>query len=166
MTLHDEKEEVRRVLREAFSDWRNNPDNPPLAHNQCLDMRTKLLSIRTEDIDYFLPQILEDLLDTHTNKPDNSEDVESVIDFLDVPTVSSDGAVLKERLGREGLEGVRNQEEELRSEKYSALAHITPVQAKALCAWFKYARTWDDLEWNIDLVDSAYAYWNGRAQAN
>lgn len=166
MTLHDEKEEVRRVLREAFADWRNDPDNPSLTHVQCLDIRTKLLSIQTKDMDYFLSQVLEDLLDTHTSKPGNSEDAESVVEFLDVPTVSSDGALLKERLGREGFQGVRDQEEELRSEKYSALAHITPVQAKALCAWLKYARTWDDLEWNIDLVDSAYAYWSGRAQAN
>jgi len=164
MTQQDQKEQVRRILREAFSDWRADPDNPPLTHHQCLDMRTKLLSVQKEDIDYFLPQVLEDLLDTHTGSAEISEDVESVVDFLDVPTISNDGEVLKERLGREGFEGVRSQEEELRSEKYSAVAHITSHQASALCEWLKYARTWSDLEWNIEQVDSAYAYWNSRAQ--
>jgi hypothetical protein len=64
------------------------------------------------------------------------------------------------------IDHVLNLEEELRSEKYTALEHITPLQARALCEWLKYARRWADLEWNIEQVDSAYAYWTKRAQVD
>lgn len=158
--IADEKERVRQALREAFPDWHADPDGLQLTHEQCLDMRTKLLSVRSEDICYFLPQILEDLLDSHTGKAGNSEDVESVVDFLDVPTVSIDADILKDRLGKEGFQKVRFQEEELRSGKYSLLSGITSIQARALCAWLSYARTWADLEWDIDQVESASRYWN------
>jgi hypothetical protein len=127
-------------------------------------MRTKLFSVRTEDIDYFLPQVLEDLLDTHTSKPGNSEEAETVVDFLDVPTIRLDAEFLIDRYGKEVLGRMRSQEEELRSAKNSSLSSITAIQAKALCAWLQYARTWADLEWNTEEVDSAYAYWSKRAQ--
>jgi hypothetical protein len=164
MSLNDPREQVRRALREAFSGWQTNPDVPVLTHDECLDMRTKLLSVRIEDLDHCLPQVLEDLLDTHTGKPGNSEDVESVVDFLDVPTTGNDKHFWKERLDQERFEHMLNIEEELRSEKYTALEQVTPLQARALCEWLKYARTWADLEWNIEQVDSAHAYWTKRAQ--
>lgn len=162
--ISDEKERVRRILRGAFPDRCANQYEWVLTHEQCVEMRTKLFSIRAEDIQCFLPQVLEDLLDTHTSKPGNSEYVESVVDFLDVPTVSLDAEFLTDRFGKEGFEQARSQEEELRSDKYSSLSCITPIQAKALCVWLQYAKTWPDLEWNIEEVDSAYAYWNSRAQ--
>jgi len=164
MGMKDQKESVRRVLREAFSDWRANPDNHPLKHDECLDMRTKLLSVRIEDVDYVLSQVLEDLLDTHTGNVGHTEYVESVVDFLDVPTSAHDLGFWKERLDQEHFEHVLNIDEELRSEKYTALEHITPPQASALCEWLRYARTWADLEGDVDQVDSAYAYWAKRTQ--
>ena len=159
-----EKERVRRALREAFAGWRKDPESLPLTHEQCVDMRTKLLSVRSEDIPYCLPQILEDLLDTHTGKPGNPDYAESVVDFLDVPTVSLDADFLTDRFGKEGFENTRAQEEDLRSVKYSQLSGITTIQARALCEWLKYARTWSDLEWDIEQLDSAYAYWSDRAK--
>ncbi|HMS84894.1 MAG TPA: hypothetical protein PKD12_14695 [Nitrospira sp.] len=164
--MDDQKEIVRRVLKDAFAEWRADLTNPILTHDECLDMRTKLLSVHVEDVECFLSQVLEDLLDTHTGKASNSEDVESVVDFLDVPTSGNDVQFWKERLDRERFEHMLNLEEELRSEKYTTFKHITPLQARALCAWLEYARTWADLEWNIEQVNSALAYWTKRAQVD
>jgi hypothetical protein len=160
-----EKERVRKALREAFSAWHSNPDYSPLTHDECRDMRSSLVSIRTEDIPYVLPQVLEDLLDTHTGRSGNSEYAESVVRFLDVRTTAIDGEFVRDRWGNEVFDRVRAQEEELRSDKYSALTNITAPQAAAICEWLRYARTWADLEWNIDQVDSAASYWKGRSQA-
>ena len=141
-----------------------NPEYSPLTHDECRDMRSILVSIHTEDIPYVLPQVLEDLLDIHTGRPGNSEYAESVVRFLDVPTITIDGEFVRDRWGSEVFDRVRAQEEELRSDKYSALADITASQAAALCEWLRYARTWADLEWETDHVDSAYNYWNDRAR--
>ena len=128
-------------------------------------MRTKLPSVRKEDIPYFLPQVLEDLLDTHTGQPGNSEDAESVVAFLDIAVVRTNTEILREHWKDESIERIRVIEEDLRSLKPSATANVTATQANAIYEWLKYARTWADLEWDIDQMDSAASYWKDRSQA-
>ncbi len=77
-------------------------------------MRAKLFTVRPEDIEYFLPQVLEDLLDTHTNNAGDSQDAETVVDFLDVPTLELDAEFIREKWGRETLAKFRSDAKNLR----------------------------------------------------
>lgn len=166
MSANNEKEFVRGLLRRAFSSWHSDPNAPALDHAQCLDMRAKLFTVRPEDIEYFLPQVLEDLLDTHTGEPGKSEDVESVVDFLDVPTPAIDVEFVRNNWGSEVLAKFSTDDQELHARKEVAFARATTEQAQAICAWLNFAKTWRDLEWDTDLVESALSYWLKRADAH
>ncbi len=166
MSFDDEKESVRSLLRRGFSSWRSDSNSPALDHDGCLEMRAKLFTVRPEDIEYFLPQVLEDLLDTHTNKAGDSQDVEAVVDFLDVSTLELDAEFIREKWGSETLAKFRGDAKNLRSAKQAALAGVTRDQAQAIYQWLKYARTWSDLEWNMDSVESALSYWLKRVASH
>ena len=166
MSFDKEKESVRSLLRRAFLSWRGDSNSPALDHDGCLEMRAKLIAVRPEDIEYFLPQVLEDLLDTHTNNAGDSQDAETVVDFLDVPTLELDAEFIREKWGRETLAKFRSDAKNLRSAKQAALAGVTRDQAQAICQWLKYARTWGDLEWNMDSVESALSYWSKRVASH
>ncbi|MBA5871381.1 MAG: hypothetical protein GDA68_15500 [Nitrospira sp. CR2.1] len=165
MSFDDEKESVRSLLRRAFSAWHSDPTSLVLEHEQCLDMRARLFTVKAEDIEYFLPQVLEDLLDTHTGEAGQSEDVETVVDFLDVPTLPIDVEFVKHKWAGEALAKFRKDDQELRARKELMFARATTEQAQAFCAWLQYARTWGDLEWNTDSVESALSYWLKRVHS-
>jgi len=166
MSFDDEKESVRGLLRRAFSSWHSDPNYLALDHEDCLDMRAKLFTVRSEDIEYFLSQILEDLLDTHTGEPGKSEEVESVVDFLDVPTLAIDVEFVRNHWGSQALAKFSKDGQELRARKEVMFARATTEQAQAICAWLHYAKTWRDLEWDTDSVDSALSYWLKRVDSH
>ena len=165
MSSNNEKEFVKGLLRHAFSSCHSDPNSLLLEHEQCLDMRARLFTVKAEDREYFLPQVLEDLLDTHTGEPGRSEDVESVVDFLDVPTLPIDLELVKQKWGGEVLEKFSKDDQELRARKEPMFARVTTEQAQAICAWLQYAKNWGDLEWNTDSVESALSYWLKRADS-
>jgi hypothetical protein len=162
MNATDERERVGQALKKAFPLCPMSGDPGALTHEECMGLRSRLISLTLEDFFEVLPRLLEDLLDTHTDRPGDPEDADHVIDILDVPTVGADGRFARERWGRDTFLKIRDDEEDLRSTKYSMFETVTHLQASAISMWLVLARSWKDLEWNIDEVNSALVYWNSR----
>lgn len=143
-TTAKDKERVRRMLREAFADverpeWHKEfEENKPVSHEQCVEFRTFLPHLPPEDRQYFLPRVLEDLLDTHTGDDVETEGAEFVLMELN----GSDDKNI-------GFEYI--------------YARFTHEQAQAICEWLRLARTWSDLNLFTKYVDSAHSYWCRRA---
>lgn len=158
-----DREEVRRMLRAAFSSY-SRSDLRPLTHEECVEMRGELIGIDPEP--FYLGQMLEDLLDTHTDDCILTEDVEYVVSFLNVPDEYNEKFTpgqLRDYERAHGREAVNKLVDMLTNVKRKATAAITVDQAKAICAWLKHAASWKDLERYTDDVRSALEYWEKRA---
>src|SRR4051794_20031518 len=89
-------EVVRQLIKGAFPPLTAREDLRPLSHNEALQMRSRLTSLRNEDLPFYLCQILEDLLDTHTGKAGESQDAEAVVQQLNVLVEGTDLATIRE----------------------------------------------------------------------
>lgn len=110
--------------------------------------------VSDEDIVYYIRQLFEDLLDTHTGILGKSEDAEAVIQFLNV----SSNYKIDEGDGECGFAD----EQFLSNAKHKTFARFTPSQAKAICAWLKFTKLWPELKWYVDDIQSAIDYWMER----
>jgi len=144
----DEKERIRRMLREAFSDV-SCPDSfkqaescGPMTHDVCLELRKDFYHYEPEEIHYMLPSILEDLMDTHTGDDIETENAEFLVFQLN-PCGTENKIVREVRLKQ--------------------FAGFTQRQAQAICEWLRMALTWQDLSLFIQDVEAAFEYWCQRA---
>src|SRR6266487_6999780 len=78
------KEQVRKLLQEAFPRVEKNRAITPLSHNECIHLRSRLSMLSDKDLPIVLCQVLEDLLDTHTGQLGRSQDAEAVVQYLNV----------------------------------------------------------------------------------
>jgi hypothetical protein len=65
-------------------------------------------------------------------------------------------------IGKEGLKRNLENEAFLREESQKAFARFTKEQASAICKWLEHARTWPEMNWYLEDVDSALDYWQKR----
>lgn len=141
--MERDKERVRRVLRSAFAnverpkDFRTPSDTKALSHEECVEFRSHLSMLMPDDLKYFLPQILEDLLDTHTGDDVETEDAEFVLMSI-------------------GMEGEQ-------MGFHWTFENYTREQAQAICEWLTLARPWQDFRLYADVIESAIEYWCMRA---
>lgn len=156
-------EAVRRLIKEAFPPVNARKDLRPLSHGEALQMRSRLASLRNEDLPFYLRQILEDLLDTHTGKVGESQDAEAVVQHLNVLVEGTDLETIREQLGSAALQQTLVEENYLRSRLAEAYASFTRPQAHAISEWLGLAKRWEDLKWYQDDIEAALLYWRHRA---
>lgn len=139
--MEQNKERIRRMLKEAFADVPCPYEEEacgPMFHEEAVALRENFYNLTPEQLQYDLPYLLEDLLDTHTGDDIETEEAESLIMQLD-PFSSNDAVV--------------------RSIRLKQFANFTREQAQAICEWLRLARTWNDLRIFVKDVDTAIDYW-------
>jgi hypothetical protein len=108
----EQKEIVRGLIRKSFPPlqdaWR-------MSHEDCIEMRLGLGSLEEENVPFFLQQILEDLLDTHTGILGNDEMASYVVQYLDV-LGDEDPKSVREEYGDEAVEKLMEKMKEFISE--------------------------------------------------
>lgn len=162
------KEKIRKLLMEAFKEDIKNGEikgykNYKLTHKRLVKLRLEMCKICAEDLKYCLPYVLEDLLDTHTNDPIKTENIEYVFMYLNVRCYMSQ----KSRASRIKQFGKEALKEKLDfSTKYNedSFKTFTKEQAKAIKEWLLYAENWKDVEPDGDDFKGALAYWTKRAR--
>lgn len=132
-------ESVRSLLREAF----NYQSTAGMTHEEYVEQRQHLPLLFPEEMQWMLPFVLEELLDTHTGDYVDSENAEYVLMRLDAgdPT-SSDWT---RQFSREQFE------------------LFTSAQSWAVYQWLILAISWEDyVSWRKEL-EFAIVYWRERA---
>ena len=146
--MNEREERIRQTLREAFADvpcpdaFKELDACCPVEHSVALELRRDFYNYEPDEIQYMLPSILEDLMDTRTGDDIETEDAERLVLHLN-PFWLDDEVVRKVQLEQ--------------------FANFSPKQAQAVCEWLRLARTWEDLKRFIDWVDAAIDYWCQRA---
>jgi len=158
-----DKEAVRQLLRQSFPPVNARKDLRPLSHEEAVQMRSRLASLRNEDLPFYIRQILEDLLDTHTKKVGESQDAEAVVQHLNVLVEGTDLETIRDQLGSAALQQTLVEENYLRSRLAEAYASFTRPQALAISKWLVLAKGWEDLKWYQDEIEAALLYWQHRA---
>ena len=130
-----------------------------MTHSECVQLRPSLIAISTDGFEEALAQVLLDLVETRTGKAGQSENAEEVVRFLDV----QDDSTCLESLPGYSRERERETDKMLEEAKLESLADITGQQAGVLVEWLNTAKSWPDLSWYHDEIDSALAYWTKRA---
>jgi len=138
------EEEVRRMLREAFADvpcprvLKDQDACGPLSHDDWLELRRDFYNYDPEVIQYMIPLMLEDAMDTRTGDDTETGDMERLVLELDPFELDS---------------------EVVRRVKLEQFANLSDEQRLAVCEWLRLARTWPDLKMFTDWVDEAIEYW-------
>jgi hypothetical protein len=160
-TNEKEKEAVRQLLRSAFPPVGERKDLRPLTHEECVEMRSGIISLEREYIQYYLPQILIDLIETHVKTSVN--DSADLVRILDLTMDNMNYDAVERLWGRQGVEDTHKQESELRRWKTEMYASFSSEQAHAICKWLELAKSWEDLQLYQKDVDAALRYWRKRA---
>src|SRR5215204_2775499 len=83
------QERVRKMIRQAFADvpcppsFENAGACGPLSHDDTLELRLDFYNYEPEEIQYILPSILEDMMDTRTGDDIETDDAERLVLQLD-----------------------------------------------------------------------------------
>ena len=152
---------VRDLLRHAFADVprpEQNLGTLSVCHGTCIQLRSDLVSMWPEEQKWWLPRILEDLIDTHTGHPIVTQEIESVISFVNVEerdTFDEDAKLWD----TETAEYIRQQRLESLSDRREFSKLCSLEEGKAILEWLKLARNWRDTELYRDDIDDAIAFW-------
>lgn len=146
--MNEKDERIRKILREAFADvpcpdaFKRTNSCGPVTHAIALDLRRDFYNYEAEEIQYLVPSLLEELIDTRKGDDIETEDAERLVLQLNPLWLEN---------------------EMVRSVKLGQFANFSPKQAQAVCEWLRFARTWEDLKRFVDWVDAAIDYWCQRA---
>jgi hypothetical protein len=143
-----EASETKSCLRRAFA-----PDistSESLSHEDCLALRSQLASLSPEDVRECLPAVLIDLVDSHTNDMNTTENVEEVIWFLNPD---------EDELGEDSDGGLAA----LSRHKARVFDSFSLQESAAVARWLQLAITWGDLQLCRDQVEMALRYWAKKA---
>jgi hypothetical protein len=122
-----------------------------LSHSECVALRSQLALLDLADLKECLPQVLIDLLESHTDDYRNTEDIEDVVWFL-MPVEQGEGAFGLARIGGEGAKLVHSASEKIQKS-------LNPDQRAAIAHWLKVALEWEDLLLRREEVELAVRYW-------
>lgn len=156
-----ESESVRRLICDAFPDIIDRIDLSPMTHNECIGMRTGIMTLRPEFVPYYLRQLLTDLLDTHEEH--SSRDTIDFIRVLDVLMEDANYVEQEKIWGKVNAEQSRNRDGCVRLAKKELFSSVTAEQAHVLCIWLDLTKTWDDLKLYGAEIKAARHYWEKRA---
>jgi len=160
-----EKESVRLELHAAFPRSSIKHAFRPLSHAECVTMRTQLPSLDDTSLPFYIGEVLRDLIETHTSKVGESEDAETVVQYLNVLGSDKGFATLRETYGEDWWIRHTQDEEFLRNARLAAFRSFNSAQASAICSWLFLARTWPEMEWYLGDIDSACQYWRDHAKS-
>ena len=144
-----DKEQIRMQLKQAFECVLNDlsPGETEPSHNDCVTLRLEMCLLKPPDLQWYLPRVLIDLLDTHTNDFINTEDAEFVIMLLDAKRYLSEGRIKDYERNNKEFE-IFNKE-----------------QSHAILEWLLFASSWSDFEIFRDDVLSAIDYWRDKVES-
>ncbi|MHB1460749.1 MAG: pentapeptide repeat-containing protein [Armatimonadota bacterium] len=132
-------ESVRSTLREAF----NYQSTRGMTHEEYIELRQDLSLLSSEDLQWMLPFVLEELVDTHTGHYADNDNADFVLMKLDAGNPKSS-----------------DWEREFDREQFKL---FTPAQCWAVYQWLMLAISWQDYaEWRNHL-EPAIVYWRERA---
>jgi len=141
-------EQVRSLLRAAFAGV-ECPDSfkradacGPMLHSVAIQLRQDFYNYEPSELQYMLPAILEDAIDTRLADAFETQGIEMLVLQLNPFSVDNDI--------------VRRSQLEL-------FANFSPKQSEAVAEWLRLARTWEELSRYQDWVDAALDYWASRA---
>jgi len=142
------KREVGQMLRQAFAEvpcadlLKNQRACGPFSHADWLVLREDLFNYEPEVIQYLLPSILQDAMNSRTGDGLETDDIEKLV--LQLNPLWLDNELVRENQLRQ-------------------FANFTAEQAQAVCEWLRLVHSWEEMKRFADWVDSAIAYWCGRA---
>jgi hypothetical protein len=125
---------IRKAFEESLR--REATRSTMMSHSDCVRAREYLPLYRLDDLTAILPQVLVDLLATHTGHCVATEHAEDVLFFL---------APLDDAFAQKL--------------KANAFENFTPAQIDAVCQWLRRAVDWPDFRLYEDQVDAAIRYW-------
>ena len=110
-------------------------------------------------IQYVIPRLMVRLLSQY---PDESEYVEDVIDFLNVPsTTNMHNLPSTEDRVDHTVGGTISSQKEAQYFKEQSLSLFTPQQVGAILHWLGTVRNWNELQEAVANIDAAIGYWRG-----
>jgi hypothetical protein len=160
--LDPEKELIRKLLYEAFA---RPPKDKILTREQRVELRGDIGAVGFERLQFWLPQVLEELLDSYDSKPAGSSDAISVVRCLTACTEDADFEFIRKRWGEEAVKKAMDDQTYLRNEAEKNFSQFTSEQALAIYKWLEFARKWEDLSIYTDEVDVAMRYWLNRTRS-
>ncbi|HEX4122317.1 MAG TPA: hypothetical protein VH619_17000 [Verrucomicrobiae bacterium] len=152
------EEQVRELLLDCFPIDRRKR----MSHEDCVQLRSRLISLRSEDVPGALADVLEDLLETHSTDPN---DAEAVIRYLNASGEGTDMEFIRKQWGDEALDKAKTDEKILRTAKMNEFACLDKKQAQAIVEWLTVAKTWPELRGYTSQADAALAYWRARSSS-
>jgi hypothetical protein len=117
-----------------------------------------MVMLRDLDVKERLPQVLIDLVDTHTDDFRNTENVEEVI-WLLAPVDAWEPDSRHPEMPQLNID-----KGYLATEKAKLFASFSEKQAAAIAFWLQSAIEWGDLALRRDQVASALRYWTHKAK--
>lgn len=133
------------------------PSTCKLSHEDCVELRSELVSLCDEDIFLLLGLVLIDMLETH--KRSTSDDEDSVVRFLsnanppplpDVPGLYEAKRALEEHAASQ------------KPEYCELFGSFTREQVDVVCEWLRIVKSWDDACIHEDELCAALEYWESR----
>jgi hypothetical protein len=159
---------IHLLLTNAFPGRVERPDLQPLSHKECVEMRSRLISVVSSDLKFYLREVLEDLLRSDEElsaapRKDGHSNIEDVVRYLDPQGGKLDYGFIESIYGKAGVEKFSSDEAVLLKEKLEDFRPFSKQEAAAISAWLTHVSSWPSLQDYIDAVRGALAFWNHRA---
>jgi hypothetical protein len=150
---------VKRLLQDAFPGQHERPDLSLSSHQECVELRSRLIALRSEDLPFYLRDVLLDLLGTHGSKSGETEDAEYVTQYLNPAGPQIDPDFIRRLYGEEGLAKHLSDQDLLKQDKLQEFQSFTSAQKGAICQWLRLARNWTELQPYADEIQQAIEWW-------
>jgi hypothetical protein len=143
---------IKDQLRRAFGG--ESQRISPLSHDECLQLRRKLISLDAASLQITLPQVLIDLVDTHTSDYRDPQDVEEVVRFLDANPPTELDSLRHPESPKVEIDVVA-----LSREKAALFEVFSSEQINAISSWLQLAKHWPEMQLRPEDMRSAVEYW-------
>ena len=133
------------------------PSSIKLSHEDCVELRSELVSLYDEDVFLLLGLVLIDMLETHNRS--TSDDEDSVVRFLsyantpplpDVPGLYEAKRALEEHAASQ------------KPEYCELFDRFNREQVGVVCEWLRIVKSWDDAFIHEDELTAALEYWENK----
>jgi len=158
--ITSQEQDVISLLRRAFP--RKESAVSVLSHDECIELRDRLIAVESVEMPFYLAQVLEDLILYPPRRAGDSGNAEAVIQFLDVLAEGVDFGLIAPHYDGDELAWIKESEGIFREEKAECFSRFSSLQASAISRWLQIAHSWEGLSWYHKEIDNAIEYWKGR----
>jgi hypothetical protein len=135
-----------------------------LSHKDAVDFfRSNLVTFSPSDFHYYLPRVLLELLQTHTNDPYENEGAEAVLGLLDIEPSQAHTEWEAAQFGVNAATYAADARKRLAEMRRERIEMFTSTQAEAVAAFLMEAAKWRDFDNMRDVLANAQSYWNEKA---